>query len=36
MNFPFPRGAEVKNQSIISTPKHDDGHKKKTHIIVNT
>jgi len=30
MSFPFQRGAEVKNlQSITSTPKHDDRHKKK-------
>jgi hypothetical protein len=29
MNFPFQRGAEVKNQSIITTQKRDDRHKKK-------
>jgi hypothetical protein len=34
MNFPIQRGAEVKNRSIITTPKRDDRHKKKTHIIV--
>jgi hypothetical protein len=33
MNFPIQRGAEVKNRSIITTPKRDDRHKnkKKTH-----
>jgi hypothetical protein len=29
MNFPFQIGAEVKNQSIITTPKNDDRHKNK-------
>jgi hypothetical protein len=29
--FPLQREAEVKNQSIISTPKRDDRHTKKKH-----
>jgi hypothetical protein len=39
MNFPFQSGAEVKNRSIITTPKSDDRHKNKnnkTHIIVKS
>jgi hypothetical protein len=40
MNFSFQRGAEVKNRSIITTPKSDDRHKNKknknTHIIVKS
>ena len=36
MNFPIQRGAEVKNRSIITTPKSGDRHKKKTHIIVKS
>jgi hypothetical protein len=35
MNFPFQRGAEVKNQSIISTSKRDDRHKKKNTSLYN-
>jgi hypothetical protein len=29
MNFPFQRGAKVKNRSIITTQKSDDRHKNK-------
>jgi hypothetical protein len=38
MNFPIQRRVEVKNRSIITTPKRDDRHKnkKKTHIIVKS
>jgi hypothetical protein len=32
MNFPFQRGAEVKNQNIITTPKRDDRHEEKKNI----
>jgi hypothetical protein len=33
IQFPFQRGAEVKNQSTITSPKRDDRYiyKKKTH-----
>jgi len=39
MNFPFQRGAEIKNQSIVCTSKRDDSNKNKKfflkkHIIV--
>jgi len=35
MNFPFQKGAEVKNKSIISPPKRDDRHKNtKKHTII--
>jgi hypothetical protein len=29
IKFPFQKGAEVKNQSTITTTKRDDRHKKK-------
>jgi len=35
MNFPFQRVVEVKNQSIISTPKRDDRHKKNQKSLKN-
>jgi len=39
IHFPFQIGAEIKNQSTITTPKLDDRHKnikKKTRIIVKS